>query len=519
MRRLGTSALTPQSTMVVIMVFVLALSATLLAYDLTRTNEAAASEREFTRQLDRIERIIADRMKAYEQVLKSGAGLFAVNPTLDRQAWRQFVATLKMRETIPGARGLYFAPVVTAEQLATHEAEVRAEGFTNYRVYPAGKRARYVPTAWPEPLDDRALTIMGYDMLSEKVRRAALLKAGDSGLPTVSAKVTLAADQKAARSVPGFLYYQAVYAPDPAPGTDSARQAMLKGYVFIPFRMPDLFKGLFDLEQDAPIIELYDGTHPSPESLLYSATGTTHAPAADMGHAHTQERTISVGDHVWTLNAKLSPAFASHADGAAPRLLLFFGLILTLAVTGLTLRLLRAEATAQSESLHDGLTGLHNRRYLEASLAREEAHARRAKQPVSLIQFDLDHFKQLNDTFGHGAGDLVLRKVAEVLRDGTRGDDIACRYGGEEFTIILPGAELGTATARAEALRADVARLALRHGRRVLPRITISGGVSCFPAHGPTLHDVLDKADTALILAKREGRNRIKVAEATTTLN
>jgi diguanylate cyclase (GGDEF)-like protein len=167
---------------------------------------------------------------------------------------------------------------------------------------------------------------------------------------------------------------------------------------------------------------------------------------------------------------------------------------------------------ALTASLHDGLTGLYNRRYLEASLKREEERARRNNTPVGIVQFDLDFFKKLNDSYGHAAGDEVLRCVSEVLRAATRGEDIVCRYGGEEFTLILPGASLEHADVRANTIAKHIAKLNMRFGGQALPGITISGGVATFPDDGDTLPEVLEQADHALLRAKREGRARILIA-------
>lgn len=161
------------------------------------------------------------------------------------------------------------------------------------------------------------------------------------------------------------------------------------------------------------------------------------------------------------------------------------------------------------QSVRDALTGLFNRGYLEETLEREVLRAQRAGTCLSVIMVDLDHFKRLNDTYGHHAGDLVLKTVARYLQDHVRGADIACRYGGEELALILPGATIEQATERAERLREGMLELALRVEGQSLPQISASFGVAAFPAHGATWKAVLQAADAALYRAKREGRNRV----------
>lgn len=173
---------------------------------------------------------------------------------------------------------------------------------------------------------------------------------------------------------------------------------------------------------------------------------------------------------------------------------------------------LNLRAALHSQSIRDPLTGLYNRRYLEETMQREEMRAKRSGQPLSIVMADIDHFKQYNDTQGHQAGDSLLQAFGEALAQVVRDEDIACRYGGEEFMLILPGASLERAVERAEQARAAIARLRVRQGGRALPDVTASFGVASFPAQGEHWQDVLRQADAALYQAKRDGRNRTVAA-------
>ncbi len=166
-------------------------------------------------------------------------------------------------------------------------------------------------------------------------------------------------------------------------------------------------------------------------------------------------------------------------------------------------------------SLRDGLTGVHNRRYLDETLAHAVAQARERKAPIALLMIDIDHFKRINDTHGHLAGDDCLRTVADVLRRHVReGDDFVARYGGEEFVVLLPGATREDAARRADILRSEVAALRI-DGHDETISLTISLGLAAMD--GSDLHSGADKliraADAALYRAKREGRNRLVVAD------
>jgi diguanylate cyclase (GGDEF)-like protein len=194
--------------------------------------------------------------------------------------------------------------------------------------------------------------------------------------------------------------------------------------------------------------------------------------------------------------------------------LVLVGIVLRLASNSLGAALAQAK-----QSVRDPLTGLFNRRYMEETLEREIRRAARANGPVSIIMLDVDHFKHYNDTFGHEAGDIVLREIGALLRMQVRAEDIACRYGGEEFTLIMPAASAEVSRERAEHLCKQVKRLAVQRRGVALGQITASLGVAAYPHHGETGEDVLAAADAALYQAKRAGRDQVVVAEAGENIN
>jgi diguanylate cyclase (GGDEF)-like protein len=172
---------------------------------------------------------------------------------------------------------------------------------------------------------------------------------------------------------------------------------------------------------------------------------------------------------------------------------------------------LRLRETLKMQSIHDHLTGLYNRRYMMDTLEFEARRAKRHNTTLGIIMVDVDHFKQFNDTFGHEVGDIVLRELGSFLRNNIRQEDIACRYGGEEFILILPSTSLENSRMRAESLREKIEKkLTINHLKKI-HSITISLGVAVFPLHGETIEETLNAADSALYLAKTNGRNRVEV--------
>jgi len=166
------------------------------------------------------------------------------------------------------------------------------------------------------------------------------------------------------------------------------------------------------------------------------------------------------------------------------------------------------QSQLREQAIRDVLTNLFNRRYLEETLERELARATRESYPLCVIMMDLDYFKDVNDTYGHEAGDVVLKTIAETVTRQSRHGDFVCRYGGEEFVLVMPNIGIEKARERAEALHQIIGELNIPYGRFNLT-ITISMGIAWYPAHGKTKDELMRAADMAMYVAKNTGRNRV----------
>jgi len=182
-------------------------------------------------------------------------------------------------------------------------------------------------------------------------------------------------------------------------------------------------------------------------------------------------------------------------------------------VTGLQ----TSEEVLREQATHDPLTGLFNRRYLDDTLARELSRSWRQGSNLSVAILDIDHFKRINDVFGHNAGDLALRGIAHVLSQNLRKSDIACRLGGEEFVIVLPDSPLEKTRYRVLEICALVRELALRYKGQILGTMTLSAGIASSPEHALTAPALLHAADLALYDAKEAGRNQVVVSGSGST--
>jgi diguanylate cyclase (GGDEF)-like protein len=478
-------------------------------------NRFEEAKSQFERRTETAEAAIRSRMLSYEQVLRSGAARIASSPSVSRTEWRDFIAHLGLEERFPGIQSIGYAERVTASQREAHVKRLRAEGLPGYEIQPSAARGDTFPIVFNEPFSGRNARILGFDISSEPTRGAAMERARDNSDVAISGKVVLAGEpsRDAQAQQPGLVMYAPIFSKEVRSASREERDAALIGYAFSPLRMHDLMRGILD---DGVLqvldMQVFDEPSPTPATELIDTRTAWRSTPAELAPAFSRQVSFQMPGRMWTIRFDSRPEFDAMLQRGRPRGELAAGILTSLVLFILTVALVAAWNRAHHLSMRDPLTGLYNRRYLEETMVRELPRARRLGESVGVIVIDIDHFKNLNDTYGHDAGDFVLERTGELLLAATRNSDIACRFGGEEFALILPGATLLVARNRAEAIRASLESLKVEFEGKAIGPITISAGVASMPPHGQDWTHTLQQADRALYAAKQAGRNKVIVA-------
>jgi signal transduction histidine kinase/CheY-like chemotaxis protein/HPt (histidine-containing phosphotransfer) domain-containing protein len=294
--------------------------------------EQSARDRAWLRfgiEAEDVETLIVSRMQRYQDALAAGAGLFAARGSVSREEWREFVGMLKIQRRLPGIQGLGFALRVPPEQLAEHIEKVRAEGFPDYTVRPEGERPDYYSIVYLEPFEGRNLRAFGYDMFSESRRRTAMERARDTAEPALSGAVTLVQEMEADVQK-GFLLYHPVYRNGSDRESLERRRSQLLGFVYCPFRVADLMRGILGAGTRDVQFRIFDGATSSLESLLYDSSGPTarDQPAKGWNPEFTKISELRIGGHTWTLHYRAGPGFFDRNAQHQPTLIVLGGLSL-----------------------------------------------------------------------------------------------------------------------------------------------------------------------------------------------
>lgn len=253
-----------------VVVLLACLGASLGGWQLARGYAQAETGAVLSADAAQIETELQNRFSAYAQVLYGGAGLFAASGEVTRAEWHEYFQALKLADRFPGFQGLAYTQLLAPEDVAAHEAAVRAEGFPDYHVRPPGARETYTAITYIEPFDARNQRAFGFDMYSEPVRREAMERARDTGGAALSGKVVLV-QEDGIDVQRGFLLYVPVYEKGAPTETVEERRAALRGWVYAPFRARDFISGLRSTPEATVSLQVYDGARVEPDALLYDS--------------------------------------------------------------------------------------------------------------------------------------------------------------------------------------------------------------------------------------------------------
>ena len=302
---------------------VLSLLLTLGLWRYSEADYAARSSDRFAYRVERQRIELQSRMLDYEQILRGASAFFAASGVVSREEWRTYFQTLQLDRYLPGVQGTGFALMLPAGQREAHEAAVRAEGFPEYAIHPAGDREILSAVLYIEPFSEQTRQVLGYDMYSEPVRREAMNRARDSGEAALSGKLVLTQNTGEAR-LPGFLIYLPIYRKGLPLKTVDERRLALLGFVYSRFRADELMRGIFkDSRGGDTEVEIFDGA-PTPENLLFASERTLRVAR------HLNEQPVSTAGHTWTVRFRSSPDFEAATHSDQPKLILAGGVILDL---------------------------------------------------------------------------------------------------------------------------------------------------------------------------------------------
>ena len=398
--------------MLAALVFAISLLVTWAAWSGARRDAAADLAAQFDYRARDLVTGTVRRMAVYEQVLRGLRGFMRGSVDIDRREFAEYFRIQNLQEHFPGIEALGIASIVPPERLAAHEAAMHAQGFPGYAVRPGGERPIVTSITHIEPFTGRNLRAFGYDMYSEPVRQRAMATARDSGTAALSGKVVLV--QEGSNPQAGFLMYLPIYHAGMPAATLAERRAAIVGWVYAPFRMNDLMRGVGGVDAADLEVTVYDGTRPDPEALLFRA----QSAAAWRSPLWRRTLAATISGRPWTLEIASSPSFEARLDSRRPRVI---------AVTGIGLGFLLALVVWLLASERRRALQLARAMTLELRQSYERIAAERARMNV-ILQSAHDAFvavdaagritdwnAQAASLFGWSAQEALGRDAGELL--------------------------------------------------------------------------------------------------------
>ena len=481
----------------------------------------------FDSEVQQVEYAIGERMAAYVQVLRGGLGLFVASEEVTRQDWIDYVAALDVPRQFPGIRQMSFVPAVSDDDLAAFVEEVRM-ALPDFATRPPPPPIELVDTdlhgivLFVAPPTAQNLESIGLDMMRDTRRREAMLAAVELGDAVLSPTISLL---RGSGTEVGFIAYLPVV---------SAGE--WRGWLSAVFYAEAFMDGLLGEDRDRLDLELHDGVS-GPAGLLWSTAGVgtdgAPMPLVPSGDRLSVTRRVAVPGGSWEVTYRAGPELVSDVTRLAPWLVALVGVLAVLLLYASdrarrgwahqVMLLSEAHLAVRHEATHDALTGLANRVLFIDRLETALERGARRDTPFALAYLDIDDFKPVNDTHGHGVGDALLQAIASRLGEGLRGEDTLARLGGDEFALIL---EQSLAPLAAVVRLCDDVVARIREpfdldvpDGPVQVQVGASMGIAVYPDHGRSVRELVTAADTAMYAAKRAGKNRCRTAEVPPSLS
>jgi diguanylate cyclase (GGDEF)-like protein len=481
----------------------------------------------FERQASDAKHVIEARISAYFEVLHGLAALFA-KPELSRADFHRYVTALDLPRRYPGFGALSYAEYVPHAARAAFETRVRRDrslepnGYPGFAIRPAGERAEYFVMSYLSPMEGLE-SRFGLDVTDEKARLT--MKASrDNGKMMASGNLITPRKD----SPPVLPMRFPVYRAGMPAQTVEQRRAHYIGSVGAGFYVQELMRGVleestlrhmrFKFYDGAPVQSYVAGSGAADEQrLLFDSRSLVQPPAAESPKGDALIRAMlpmEVAGRIWEIHFSAPrQALVKGIDRTLPSLVLGVGLLasLLLSATLYSLAVSRSRAEKMASDMrfvatHDALTGLANRPWFYDQLKHALARAARHHRSVAVLFVDLDRFKVVNDTLGHGAGDRMLRECARRLRGCLRESDIVARLGGDEFVVMIEDySSVRDTVTVAQKILAHIAAPVVLDNQELTPSASI--GISVYPQDGTSVEALLKNADVAMYRAKDGGRN------------
>lgn len=336
--------------------FLIAVGITFLLWSNARNDAMDEAKNRFDLSTAETVRKINTRMHTYANTLQSGAALLNTVDRMNRKKWNVYISSLNMAKHYPGFQGIGFSKVISPNKLSEHIHQMRADGFPNYTVKPTGKREEYHAIIYLEPLNERNLRAIGYDMFTNPIRQQAMTQARDTAQTTLSGKVRLVQEQGNNVQV-GFLMYVPFYHDQGLLLSQVQRKERLEGFVYAPFRAQDLMTEILGSKASNIAMKIYDGTSVKDENLLYESD-----PLTNKKPLFTTTVPIEMYGRTWSIVFQTLPSFKATIDNSQSRLIVLAGLpiSLLLLLTGLAFTQTVEQARNMARKMTSEIRALNN---------------------------------------------------------------------------------------------------------------------------------------------------------------